>query len=121
MDRPVSQPETRNKFPFALDAAFALLAGMQPDVFAPLKMGPMTAEQLAAAIGVGPVRLSLLLYLLVVAGRLTEQGGRFSNTDEANQYLVKGEPSYMGNRHAQYSDESGGQDLHHRSDSRRLA
>jgi len=103
MDRPVSQPETINKLRFAVDAAFALLAGMQLDVFTPLKMGPMTAEQLAAAIGVGPARLSLLLYLLVVAGLLTEQDGRFSNTDEANQYLVKGEPSYMGNRHAPWA------------------
>lgn len=60
----------------------------------------MTAEQLAVALGVGPARLRLLFYVLVVAGLLIEQDGRFSNTDKANQFLVKGEPSYMGNRHA---------------------
>jgi len=100
MPHAMSQPETINKLRFAVDAGFAMLAGMQLELFTPLKMGPMTAEQLAAAIGVGPTRLRLLLYVLVVAGLLTEQDGRFSNTHEANQYLVKGEPSYLGNRHA---------------------
>jgi len=96
----ISQPETINNLRFAVDAGLAMLAGMQLDLFTPLKDGPMTAEQLSAAIGVGPARLRLLLYVLVVAGLLTEQNGRFSNTDETNKFLVKGEPSYMGNRHA---------------------
>jgi hypothetical protein len=95
-----SKPETISKLRFVVDAGFAMLAGMQLDLFTPLKAGPMTAEQLAAALGVGPARLRLLLYVLVAAELLTEQDGRFANTDEANQYLVKGEPSYMGNRHA---------------------
>ena len=77
-----------------------MLAGMQLDVFTPMKDGPVTAEQIAAAIGVGPSRLRLLLYVLVTAGLLTEQDGRFSNTPEANHFLVKGAPSYLGNRHA---------------------
>ena len=42
---------------------------MQLDVFTPMKDGPLTAEQIAAAIGVGPSRLRLLLlYVLVTAG-----------------------------------------------------
>jgi cyclopropane fatty-acyl-phospholipid synthase-like methyltransferase len=65
-----------------------------------LKAGPMTAEEIATAIGVGPARLRLLLYCLVAAELLTEKNGRFSNTPEANQFLVKGTSSYMGNRHA---------------------
>jgi tRNA A22 N-methylase len=82
------------------DAAFALLAGMQLDVFTPLKNGPMTPEQIAAAIGVAPTRLRLLMYCLVAAELLTEKDGKFSNTPEADQFLVKGSPSYMGNKHA---------------------
>ena len=62
------KPETIKNLRFAVDAGFAMLAGMQLELFTPLKMGPMTAEQLAAAIGVGPTRLRLLLYVLVVAG-----------------------------------------------------
>lgn len=94
------KPETINRLRFAVDAGFAMLAGMQLDLFTPLKAGPMTAEELAAALGVSPGRLRLLLYVLVAAELLTEKDGRFSNTDEANEYLVEGEPSYMGNRHA---------------------
>lgn len=44
--------------------------------------------------------MRLLLYSLVVAGLLNEKDGRFSNTPEANQFLVKGVPEYIGNRHA---------------------
>jgi hypothetical protein len=85
-----------DKLRFAADAVFAMLAGMQLDVFTPLKVGPMTTEQIAAAIGVGPTRLRLLLYAIVVAGLLTEQEGCFSNTPEADQFLVKDAPLYMG-------------------------
>lgn len=100
MPNAISQPETVNKLRAAVDAGFAMLAGMQLDVFTPLKAGPMSAEELAAAIGVGPARLRLLLYVLVVAGLLTERDGQFANSGEANQFLVKGEPLYMGSRHA---------------------
>jgi cyclopropane fatty-acyl-phospholipid synthase-like methyltransferase len=99
MEDSIPRPDTINKLRSAADAAFAMLAGMQLEVFTPLKTGPMTADQIATAIGVAPTRLRLLLYSLVVAGLLTEQDGRFSNTPEANQFLVKGDPSYIGNRH----------------------
>jgi len=92
-------PETINKLRAAADAAFAMLAGMQLDVFTPLKNEPMTAEQIASVIGVAPTRLRLLLYCLVAAGLLTERDGKFTNTPEANEFLVKGNPSYMGNKH----------------------
>jgi SAM-dependent methyltransferase len=95
-----STHETISKLRFAVDAGFAMLAGMQLDLFTPLKSGSMTADELAAALSVNPGRLRLLLYVLVAAELLTEKEGRFSNTEEANKYLVKGEPSYMGNRHA---------------------
>jgi len=100
MENSLPRPDTVNQLRAAADAAFAMLAGMQLDVFTRLTGGPMTVEQIASAIGVPPTRLHLLLYALVVAGLLTEQDGRFSNTAEANQFLVKGAPSYMGNRHA---------------------
>ena len=100
MENVSSKPEVISKLRFAADAGFAMLAGMQLDLFTPLRNGPMTADELAAALGVNPARLRLLLYLLVAAELLTEQDGHFSNTEEANKFLVKGEPSYMGNRHA---------------------
>src|SRR5690242_5091421 len=93
-------PETINRLRAAADSAFAMLAGIQLDVFTPLRNGPMTADQIAAAIGVSPQRLRLLLYCLVAAELLIEKGGKFSNTPEANEFLVKGNPGYIGNRQA---------------------
>ena len=103
MESSVPRPETINKLRFAADAALAMLAGMQLDVFTPLQTGPKTAEEIAHAIGVGPARLRLLLLSLVAAGLLNEQDGHFSNTPEASHFLVKGIPSYMGDRHATFS------------------
>jgi hypothetical protein len=90
MESPVSQPETINKLRFAADAAFAMLAGMQLDVFTPLKPGPRTAEEIAQAIGVGAARLRLLLYCLVAAGLLTERDGHFLKHSRIRSILGKG-------------------------------
>ena len=96
MENPTPRPDTINALRFGADASFAMLAGMQLEVFTPLQHGPMTTEQIADAIGVAPTRLPLLLYALVAAGLLTEQDGRFSNTPEAQHFLVKDAPAYMG-------------------------
>ena len=100
MENQKSLPRRINQLRAEADAAFAMLAGMQLDVFTPLKNGPMTAEQIAAATGVTPTRLRLLLYCLVAAELLTETHGKFSNTPEAYQFLVKDSPSYIGSMHA---------------------
>ena len=68
MESPVSRPETVTKLRFAADAAFAMLAGMQLDVFTPLNGSSKSAEDIAHAIDVNPGRLRLLLYALVAAG-----------------------------------------------------
>src|SRR5439155_21656465 len=73
------RPDTIQALRWGADAAFALLAGLQLDVFTPLQGGPLTPVQLAEAIGVGPVRLRLQLYALAPAGLLTEQDGPFPN------------------------------------------
>jgi 2-hydroxy-4-(methylsulfanyl)butanoate S-methyltransferase len=99
MESSVLRPDIINKLRFAADAAFAMLAGMQLDVFTPLQGGPKTADDIAHAAGVSPARLRLLLYCLVAAGLLTEKDGYFSNTPESDRFLVKGSPSYMGNIH----------------------
>ena len=103
MEAPVTRPETIDKLRFATDSYLAALAGMQLDLFTPLKDGPKTAEEIAQATGVGPARLRLLLYSLVAAELLAEQDGRFSNTREAEQFLVKGSRAYIGYRHPSIS------------------
>jgi hypothetical protein len=104
MKSAVPRPETVTKLRYAADAAFAMLAGMQLDVFTPLKAGPQTADDIAHALGVSSTRLRLVLYSLAAAGLLTEKHGRFSNTPEADQCLVKGGPSYIGDWHATFSN-----------------
>ena len=84
--------------------SFALLAGMQLDLFTPLEAGPMPPEQIANAIGVSAKKLKPLLYALVAAELLTVEGDCFANTDEANHFLVRGRPSYMGGVHPLYAD-----------------
>jgi len=83
----------------------AMLAGMQLDVFTPLKDGPMTATALANALDVRPEKLRPLLYALVHAELLLKfEGDRFANTPEADAYLVRGRATYMGGTHELYSD-----------------
>lgn len=107
MESPVPRPDTINALRFGADHAFAMLAGMQLEVFTPLQHGPLTAEQIAEAIGVAPTRLPLLLYALVAAGLLTVQDGHFANTPEAQHFLVKDTPAYMGNLQGQFTNDWG--------------
>ena len=102
---PALGPETINRHEAAIYPAMAMLAGMQLDVFTPLKDGPLTGAEIAAAIGVKPAKLAPLLYALVAAELLTVRDDRFSNTTEADVYLVQGRPSYIaGSRREFYSD-----------------
>ncbi len=95
MESSVSRPDTINNLRFAVDAAFAMLAGIQLDVFTSLKDGSKTADQIAKAIGVGPDRLKLLLYSLVSAGLLDVKDGLFANNPETGRFLVRGSPDYL--------------------------
>jgi hypothetical protein len=98
----VVRPERIERLAMAVYPSFALLAGMELDVFTTLKDGPLTGLQVAATLGVEPIRLNPLLYALVASGLLTLDGERFNNTPEASQFLVGGRPDYIGMRHHAY-------------------
>ncbi|MCZ6628422.1 MAG: methyltransferase, partial [SAR324 cluster bacterium] len=83
--------------------ALAMLAGMQLELFTPLRNGPMSAGEMAAALDLDQVKLPPLLYALVSAELLTVENGRFANTAEADHFLVKGQPAYMGGMHELFS------------------
>jgi SAM-dependent methyltransferase len=107
MESSTSSEHEENPIPSLIDAvypSFALLAGMQLDLFTPLRDSPLSTEQVAAAIGVGPAKLKPLLYALVVAGVLQVEGERFGNTDAANRCLVRGSTSCMVDAHELVSD-----------------
>ena len=97
LERPEENPI--EKMATSVYPSFALLAGMQLDLFTPIKDEPMSAEQMAAKIGVASAKLKPLLYALVVAGFLNVDSELFSNTDAANHFLVKDSPSCVGDIH----------------------
>ena len=87
------QPTTIQKLQDAVAPAFALLAGMQLDLFSPMADAELTAEDLAVRLAVDANRLSRLLYALATAGLLTEREGSFRNGPEAAEFLVRGRPA----------------------------
>ncbi len=97
-------PSTIQSHAYAIYRPLAMLAGMRLDVFTPLAGGPMTATELSKTLGLRPDKLSPLLHALVQADLLTLTEERFSNTPEADAYLVKGRSTYMGSAHELYSD-----------------
>ena len=101
---PAVAPDTIQRHASSIFSSMAMLAGMQLDLFTPLKDGPLTGAEIAAAIGVEPARLLPLLYALVVAELLTVRDDRFGNTPETDTYLVSARPSYLRGRDEFYAD-----------------
>ena len=98
------RPEIIERLGLAVLPSYAMLAGVNLDVFTPLGDSPMGAEQVASAIGVGLSKVKPLLYALVSTGLLTVDGDLFSNSPEADHFLVRGKTSYMGGRVQFYSE-----------------
>ena len=96
-DSPAENPI--EKIATSVYPAFALLAGMQLDIFTSLKAGPLDAEQIASKIDANAAKLKVLLYSLVVAGFLYVEEELFSNTDIADRYLVKDSPECIVDIH----------------------
>lgn len=98
MNESLPHPERINQLLNSVYQSFALLAGTQLDLFTPLADGPLGVQQIASAVGVQASKLKPLLYALVVAGLLTLEDDHFSNTREAETYLVRGKPTYLGGK-----------------------
>jgi hypothetical protein len=77
--------------------SFIFLAGMQLDVFSTLSENQTTAKQLADIMNLKENHIERLLYGLVSIGLLKQEKNKFMNTTETEQYLVKGNPDYLGN------------------------
>ena len=77
--------------------SFAFLAGMKLDIFTILSEKQATPKQLAQTMKVNENHIERLLYALVSIGLLRKEKGKFMNTEEAEQYLVKGKQDYLGN------------------------
>ena len=92
-------PAAIDKLEWAVWPSFALLAGVQLDLFTHLKDGSMSVEQIARTVGVRADKLKPLLYALAAVGLLTVESGVFSNTSAANHFLIKGNASYRGGKY----------------------
>ena len=101
---PRVRPDTINRLVNSVYPGFALLAGMQLDVFTPLAGGPKDAAALAGELEVRPELLDTVLFALASAGLLTVEDGRFANSPEAERFLVRGSKSYIGSNHEVFSD-----------------
>lgn len=102
-----STPPSRepiDRITHAVATPMAVRAALQLDLFTALANGPMTAENLADAVGVKPRRLKLLLYTLVVAEFLELYDERFGNSSVSDHYLVKGRPQYTGGIHGLWTE-----------------
>ncbi len=99
-----SGSETIERLKKAVFPSYALLAAVQLDLFTALKDGSKTAEEVAEDMGVDPDKLSALLYPLVLTGLLTVEDKRFSNSPDAAQYLIRGEPGYLGDEYEASTD-----------------
>lgn len=93
------KPITIRQLTDAVHPSFAFLAGCQLNLFTPLSNEALTAVQLADTLNLNATKLQPLLYALVATELLTVENGRFANTPEAEQYLVRGKPTYMGGMH----------------------
>lgn len=96
MTRGDSSPNYIKKIASAAYPALAMLAGVDLGVFAALKKKPMNVQDIAATLHVSQDKLEPLLYALVNAELLRLKDNLFSNTREANQFLVPNTSSYIG-------------------------
>jgi SAM-dependent methyltransferase len=85
-------------------SAVAILAAMQLDLFTPRRHGPRTCDELATDLRVDPRRLRMLLVPLASTKLITLNEGRVANSALAAEFLVRGQPRYMGGSHELYSD-----------------
>ena len=95
----VDHPEVIPRLLQGVYPSFALLAGLELDLFTSLAEGPATTDELAGRLGVDATRLELLLNALVVAGLLERSADRFDNTAEAARFLARGSPDFVGDAH----------------------
>lgn len=92
-------PATIGKYLDAVYSSYALMAGLQLDVFSAMKDGAKSAEEIASILEVNTEKLSVLLYALVAADLLTVEDSKFTNTAETGFYLVNSSPAYFGDIH----------------------
>ena len=99
-----SGPVTIRQLQRATFPAYALLAGIQLELFSALATGPKCVPDLAGELALDAEKLQILMYALATTGLLSVENGHFSNSPEAQTFLVKGGPDYLGEEFEAFLD-----------------
>ena len=81
---------------FGFMAAKTLFSALELGLFSLLAAGPLDAETIRTRLGLHPRALRDFLDTLVALGMLAREGERYANTAEADFYLDRAKPSYIG-------------------------
>jgi YD repeat-containing protein len=81
---------------WAARAAQALVAGVELDIFTHINSGARAAKEIARAAKSNPRATEHLLDALTGLGYLNKKNGNYGLEPVAEQFLVKGKPTYMG-------------------------
>lgn len=90
-------PELINRLAKSVYPAFVFLTSMQLNIFSVLENSAKTPKEVAEVLKVKEKHIERLLYALGSIGLLKIEKNKFSNSIEANCYLIPGKPTYMGN------------------------
>jgi len=77
-------------------ASRTLLSAVELEVFTRLASGPLDAAQMAGALGLHPRAALDFFDALVALNVLEREGGMYANTPDAELFLDKSKPSYVG-------------------------
>lgn len=90
------QPDRISQLLDAVYPSFALLAGMELDLFTNLDGQARSLDEIADGLGVNPEMLRPLLFALTVSELLVEENDNFRNSAEAQEFLVQGKSTFLG-------------------------
>ncbi|BBU27412.1 methyltransferase/methylase [Burkholderia sp. THE68] len=89
-------PERLLQMGMAFWASKAMLSAVELGVFTQLATGPQPAEDLTRALGLHPRAALDFLDTLVALGLLTRDGDRYANAGDADIFLDRNKPTYVG-------------------------
>ena len=90
-------PELITRLAKSVYPAFVFLTSMQLNIFSVMEDSAKNPKEVAEILKVKEKHNERLLYALGSIGLLKIEKNKFSNSIEANCYLIPGKPTYMGN------------------------
>ncbi len=94
--QPTPTPEHFFELANAFQVTAALKAAVELDLFTAIAEGTDNASELAARLGSDARRVRILCDFLTVEGLLTKQDSRYGLAPDAEMFLVRTSPAYLG-------------------------